>query len=460
MSITEALPAGMANAPARADTASNRIVNEALAADKREGLVLAVRARWAALAVIAILIIYVNPHWEMIYYQVLLAGFAVIGWLQLRLGRVGRSRPELALLFCDLALMTFTLMVPNPLTDGHWPAAMQYRFDNFPYFFVLLASATLAYHWRTLIAFAVWAAALWLGAMVWAIYQPVPHPELSEGVRAVLADHPRMIPFLDPYFVNVPSRIQEVVVLLIVAATLAIAGWRSNRLLLKHAGVERERANLARYFSPNVVDELSSNDEPLKQVRTQNVAVLFVDIVGFTAYSDMKAPHQVIATLREFHALMEHEVFRHAGTLDKYLGDGLMATFGTPTTGSSDASNALRCARAMITVVDRLNAARAARGEVPVHAGFGLHYGDAILGDIGANRLEFAVIGRTVNIAARLEALTRDLAVTLVASDDLIAQARSESGGRADDFAGLQPRPATTIRGIAEPLALWTAGPA
>ena len=124
--------------------------------------------------------------------------------------------------------------------------------------------------------------------------------------------------------------------------------------VIRHAAVERERSNLARYFSPNVVEELSKHDEPLKQVRTQNVAVLFVDIVGFTAFAAARTPEEVVRTLREFHALMEQEVFRHSGTLDKYLGDGLMATFGTPFAGKDDAANALRCAQAMMTAADRL----------------------------------------------------------------------------------------------------------
>ena len=87
--------------------------------------------------------------------------------------------------------------------------------------------------------------------------------------------------------------------------------------------MERERGNLARYFSPNVVEELSGHDEPLKQVRTQNVAVLFVDIVGFTAFANARTPDEVVRTLREFHALMEQEVFRHSGTLDKISATGL-----------------------------------------------------------------------------------------------------------------------------------------
>jgi adenylate cyclase len=86
---------------------------------------------------------------------------------------------------------------------------------------------------------------------------------------------------ISPSSIVFGERVQEIVVFMIVAVTLAVAVRRSNDLLIRHAAVERERGNLARYFSPNVVEELSRHDEPLKQVRTQNVAVLFVDIVGF-----------------------------------------------------------------------------------------------------------------------------------------------------------------------------------
>ena len=112
-----------------------------------------------------------------------------------------------------------------------------------------------------------------------------------------------------------------------------------------------------------MVDQLSHNDEPLKQVRTQNIAVLFVDIVGFTSYAADRSPEETIQTLREFHGRMETEVFRHHGTLDKYLGDGLMATFGTPVAGERDASNALECALAMIETIQKWNLERRRAGE-------------------------------------------------------------------------------------------------
>src|SRR6516225_23663 len=148
------LPAALSRARSRRDTEADTVqfAQAALAAAKLEGLHLAVRARYVALAVIACLLPIIYPSWEQLYYVAMLGLFALIGWAQVRVGRVGVSRPELALLFCDLALLTFIAVVPNPFGSGRWPVAMQYHFGNFIYFFVLLAGATLAYSWRTVIA--------------------------------------------------------------------------------------------------------------------------------------------------------------------------------------------------------------------------------------------------------------------------------------------------------------------
>ena len=130
--------------------------------------------------------------------------------------------------------------------------------------------------------------------------QPETHAELSERVRAAVGSDVRMFHIINPASIGIPERFQEIIVFLIVAMTLALAVRRSNALLISHAGIERERANLARYFSPNVVEQLSGNDEPLTQVHTQDVAVLFADIVGFTTYADGRRPdggHRHAATI-------------------------------------------------------------------------------------------------------------------------------------------------------------------
>jgi adenylate cyclase len=292
--------------------------------------------------------------------------------------------------------------------------------------------------------------------MAWVWWQPDRDPTLTARIAEAIGSDHRLFALLSPNTVGFGLRIQEIVVFMIVAVTLALAVRRSNDLLIRHAAVERERGNLARYFSPNVVTELSKHDEPLKQVRTQDVAVLFVDIVGFTAFADARTPEEVVRTLREFHGLMEQEVFRHDGTLDKYLGDGLMATFGTPFAGPRDASNALHCAQAMIAAADRWNTQRRASGEVPMRVSFGLHYGPVVLGDIGLTCLEFAVIGATVNAASRLEALTRILECALVASDDLVGRAKAELGSAAEAFRPLIAQQPQAIRGLERPIAIWT----
>lgn len=439
-------------------TQSDRFVAKALERNKREGMVLAVKARWIALALIGVLLAVLNWSWDQLYYEALLVGFALIGWAQLRLGRVGVSRVELLLMFCDLALMTFTLLVPNPLNPDQGPLAVQYSYGGFIFFFVLLAGGTLSYSWRTIVAMGTWTAGLWMAGLGVMYMMPERYPELSARAAEAFAGFPEVLEHFDPNALGITTRIQEAVVFLIVAAILALGSRRANYLVMQQAALERERTNLARYFSPNVVDQLAHNDQPLKEVRAQKVAVLFVDIVGFSAFADGRDPVAIIATLRDFHAMMENEVFRHEGTLDKYLGDGLMATFGTPMAGVADAGNALKCARAMMRAGIAWNASRVARGEVPVNVSFGLHYGDAVLGDIGATRLEFAVIGSTVNVASRLEAMTRSLGAPLVVSDELLCQAREEASCAPGDLDGFEKRPAQPVRGLAQPLDLWTLG--
>ena len=121
-----------------------------------------------------------------------------------------------------------------------------------------------------------------------------------------------------------------------------------------------------------------------------------------------------------------------------------------------DATNTLECALAMIETMDRWNAERRRSGEPEIKAGIGIHFGEAVLGDIGANRLEFAVIGTSVNVSSRLEALTRTHGVRMVMSDALLQQVMVEIGQAGTLFDGLVKRENQEIRGIAEPMTVWS----
>jgi len=227
------------------------------------------------------------------------------------------------------------------------------------------------------------------------------------------------------------------------------------------AAAERARANLSRYFSPNIVEILAAQDEPLGAVRRQMVAVLFVDIVGFTRMAERMAPEAVVTMLREFHERMTAEIFACSGTVEKYIGDEIFAVFGVPTPGPADALNALRCADRMLETLARWNAERVAAGEPQLAIGIGLNYGPAVLGDVGSKHsMSFTVIGDTVNAASRLQALTRSLGTPLVVGDPLVEAARNAADEAvASLLARLQDQGEQTVRGRAGPIRVWIRDP-
>jgi adenylate cyclase len=203
------------------------------------------------------------------------------------------------------------------------------------------------------------------------------------------------------------------------------------------------------------VDALAERDEPLGGVRRQVVGVLFADLVGFTTLAEAMSPEDVMAMLRDFHGRMEEEVFRHSGCLEKFIGDALLATFGVPDVGARDATDTLACARGMLAAQEAWNRERSASGLPPLRMGLGLHFGPVVAGDIGSRRsMAFATVGDTTNVASRLQALTRDLGASLVASATLVATVERESAD-VRLLEGLTPRGAHSLRGRDTPIAIW-----
>jgi adenylate cyclase len=223
----------------------------------------------------------------------------------------------------------------------------------------------------------------------------------------------------------------------------------------ERAEAERARSNLARYFSPNIVDLIADSDEPLGPVRRQMVGVLFVDIVGFTRMAEAMTPEAVVGMLREFHERMTGQIFACGGTVEKYIGDEIFAVFGLPTTSPHDAANSLRCAGLMLKELGAWNGARATRGEPPLAIGVGLNYGPAVLGDVGSRHtLSFTVIGDTVNIASRLQGLTRELKTPLIVSDAVLQQI-----GGGTTAVELKDRGEHELRGRSGAIRIWTGTP-
>ena len=175
-----------------------------------------------------------------------------------------------------------------------------------------------------------------------------------------------------------------------------------------HKRLAREevaRANYSRFMPEYVVKQLLENPESFKLGGiNQTITVLFADIRGFTAFSEKEKPEKVVGLLNRYFSVMSEIIFAYGGTLDKYIGDGLMAIFGAPNATPEDAKNAVKTAITMQNRLATLNKELESEGLRRINIGIGLHTGEAVIGYIGSEqRSEYTAIGDTVNLASRLE---------------------------------------------------------
>ncbi len=198
---------------------------------------------------------------------------------------------------------------------------------------------------------------------------------------------------------------QNLVIAILMAACLYSLTLFYRWALKSSVELEKSKENYRRYFSPAIGDEIENGDLIIGQDGSSvtDVAVLFTDIVGFTKLSERMDPQDVLDLLSEYQTLMVDAIFQHKGTVDKFIGDAVMANFGTPRSHGNDAQNAFDCGVLMNHKLAEWNKVRVEEGLSEIQHRIGIHYGKCVVGNMGSEqRLEFAVIGDAVNVASRI----------------------------------------------------------
>ena len=268
------------------------------------------------------------------------------------------------------------------------------------YVFIFIALRALRFEARYVVAAGLVAAAGWTGLASYAVY--------TTGAEMVTRDY---VYYMTNNAVLVGAELDKIISILLVTAIIAVAINRARNLLNRSVAEGQAAQDLSRFFSPEIADQITASEEAVSagSGQAREAAILFCDIRGFTGFSNTHQPNEVIAMLAEYQRQIVPILQKHGGTIDKFMGDGIMVTFGAALPTDTYAADALRAVDELMLGAEAWNAGRVAAGEPELRVGAAVASGRLIFGAVGdESRLEYTVIGDAVNLAAKLEKATKD----------------------------------------------------
>ncbi|MEP6483708.1 MAG: adenylate/guanylate cyclase domain-containing protein [Rudaea sp.] len=248
-------------------------------------------------------------------------------------------------------------------------------------------------------------------------------------------------------------------VIVIVTAVLAVVVIRARQTLARAVQASQSVDALSRFFDSEVADQITTTDlRPMAgQSMMRDAAIMFTDLRGFTKASASLSPAELIALISDYQNVVVPIVRAHGGNIDKFMGDGILASFGAVRASQTYAADALRCIEAILAAAHAWGDTRTASGRHALGIGIGVAHGPLVFGIIGVeDRLEYTVIGETVNLAAKLEKHNKAENAAACATASLLTLARKQDSTMTRH--DIDVRKARDVAGAAEPLdlAVWT----
>jgi len=275
------------------------------------------------------------------------------------------------------------------------PAAIYLKAPTLMYVFILIALRTLRFEPGFVILAGCTAAIGWLGLVGYAIWA-------QEGMMITR----NFAEYMMSYSILVGAEVDKVVSILMVTAILALALHRARKLLIRAAVDSQAAADLKRFFAPEIAGRITENEGELVPgyAEIREAAILFIDLRGFTPLSKALEPAEVMQLLGEYQALMAKAVRASGGSIDKFMGDGILASFGAVAPSASHAAAGVQALEAVLATGRAWTDSRKAQGRPAPPVAAAVTTGPVMFGTVGdAERLEYTVLGDTVNLAAKLE---------------------------------------------------------
>lgn len=352
-------------------------------------------------------------------------GFIPIGIIQLWLAKKDKYKPwmKYAFLFFDVTWLSLFQMLPDFITYHYgtkefiMAALNAYNHKKLQWLLLFYAWASFYISTNYVRALGIYIIMAWVATYMFLASSPFTITDITP--RAIAGEYPDVKIFHPENYVDFTPVSDNILLVLFMTIGFSFAAKYRNKITTNFFQTEEIRSALSRFFSPNLIDQLAKNNTNNSKINV-DAAVAFTDIKNFTNFALEKPPEEVLDVLQDFHAIIESEVFKNDGTLEKYIGDAAMAVFGAPVKSPDDADNAVKCAINWIKAVDKWNILRISEGKEAIKIGIGVDYGPVTGGIIGKTRnMSYAVVGATVNRASRLENLTREIDAQIIISNDL-----------------------------------------